>query len=407
MDILALSFVAVLTEWVWPIFLFIFGLGAVVFVHELGHFLVAKAVGIRVERFALGFGPRLFGYKGKETDYSVMLLPLGGYVKMLGQEDFAPLEDAEGEPDPRAYSSKSVGARFAVIAAGVTMNVIFAAILFVILGMVGMRFQAPVVGETIPGYPADEAKIVWVDEAGKELGKGAYPDQPSTLQPGDRIVTIDGKGWLIPILGREVTRSRRIVVQALLSDETDRYTLGITRTIGDGEKVLTGRVELGLKMAPSPLGSGGMFPSFGIAFAASTKLMRGSEFAAEADEDKEVFTNRDRIVAINGQEVVHNWDIREIQKTLLGRETTLTVERSNGPDKTGIELTVHPDVQSTKVFYLKDGEILRGTAVDRDVKKGTLTLRMDDRCKRIEQSRISQTPVWASRRTWSRNCSTC
>ena len=87
----------------------------VIFVHELGHFLVAKAVGIKVERFALGFGPRLFGYRGKETDYSVMLLPLGGYLKMLGQEDFDPLQD--GQSDPRAFNNKSVGARFAVISA--------------------------------------------------------------------------------------------------------------------------------------------------------------------------------------------------------------------------------------------------------------------------------------------------
>ena len=66
------------SQWVWPILQFVIGLGLVVFVHELGHFLVAKASGIRVDRFALGFGPRIFGVKKGETDYCVCLLPLGG-----------------------------------------------------------------------------------------------------------------------------------------------------------------------------------------------------------------------------------------------------------------------------------------------------------------------------------------
>jgi len=377
MDILT-SIVWVLTDWVWPFFLFLFGLGVVVFVHELGHFLVAKAVGIKVERFAIGFGPRLFGYRGRETDYCVMMLPLGGYVKMLGQEDFAPLDGSGEAPDPRSYAAKSVGARFAVIAAGVTMNVIFAGIMFVILGMVGMSFQAPVVGDTLPGFPADEATIVWLDESGEPLGDNAHGDQPSTLQPGDRIDTIDGKGLMIPLLGREVMRYRRVAVQALLSDVTDRYTLGISRKVGDGKKVLRGRVELGLKMAPSPSGSGETLPAFGIAQPASTKLVRGGRFAPKPEGGKEIFRNRDRIVAINGQKVVHNWDIREIEETLLGRETKLTIERIEGPDTSQLELTVRPAVTSAGVFYLKDGEIVRGTAVDSDAKKGTLTLRVKD-----------------------------
>ena len=109
MDFLAANTAGLWAEWFRPILLLVVGLGAVIFVHELGHFLVAKLVGIKVERFALGFGPRLLGYKGKETDYCINLLPLGGYVKMLDQDDFKPL--AEPSRDPRAFYSKSIGAR--------------------------------------------------------------------------------------------------------------------------------------------------------------------------------------------------------------------------------------------------------------------------------------------------------
>jgi regulator of sigma E protease len=186
MEILVSNVIEILTHWVWPVLLFVFGLGAVVFVHELGHFLVAKAVGIKVERFAIGFGPRICGYRGKETDYSLMLLPLGGYVKMLGQEDFASLEEGGGEPDPRAYSSKSVGARFAVISAGVIMNVIFAAILFMIIGMIGMPTQAPVVGDTTPGAPASMAKITWLDDSGKPIDAKAPPIPRTNPKPSNR-----------------------------------------------------------------------------------------------------------------------------------------------------------------------------------------------------------------------------
>jgi len=372
MEILISSVIEVLTQWVWPIFLFIFGLGAVVFVHELGHFLVAKAVGIKVERFALGFGPRVCGYKGKETDYSIMLLPLGGYVKMLGQEDFAPLEDGKGAPDPRAYGSKSVGARFAVISAGVIMNVIFAAVLFVIIGMVGMPVQSPVVGGTIPGYPANTEKITWLDDSLKPMDAKdpRYPtDQPQTLQPGDRMKKISGDGLMLSLLGEDVIRFRRVLIQAVLSDVTDKYTLDIERTVGD--KVLAGQITLGLKMGPSPSGSGGMLPSFGIMPANSTILARGKAYVPD---DGDTLKNNDKIVAIDGQKVEHNWDIEKIEKTLQGHPVKITIERTVDGKTSQVDIpSVQPMVRSTKVFYLKDGEILRGKVVDVDDK--ILTLR--------------------------------
>ncbi|MDP6546081.1 MAG: site-2 protease family protein [Phycisphaerae bacterium] len=384
MEIATLSVITILSQWVWPILLFIFGLGTVVFVHELGHFLVAKAVGIKVERFAIGFGPRVCGYRGKETDYSLMLLPLGGYVKMLGQEDFEKLKEDEGEPDPRAYSSKSVGARFAVISAGVIMNVIFAAVLFVIVGMIGIQFPAPVVGSTDPGFPSDTEKITWLDDSGKPMDAShpQYPkDQAETLQPGDEMKTIDGPGVMLRVLGRDITRFRRVSVQGWLSDETDKYTLGIERTVGD--KVLTGRVTLGLKMGRSPSGSGGMLPSFGLNRASSTILSRG---AGLVPNDGEIFKNKDRIVAVNGQKTDHNWDIDKVQKTLLGHPVQITVERTVDGKTTRVDLpSVRPMVINTDVFYLKGGDILRAKVAGFDNKKKILTLQMTEDGVQVER----------------------
>src|SRR5579885_3061152 len=92
--------------------------GLLVFVHEFGHFITAKWSGIRVEEFGFGFPPRLFGIKRGETIYSINWIPLGGFVKILGENG--------DSTDPRAFGSKNFWPRFAVLFAGVTMNVIFA-----------------------------------------------------------------------------------------------------------------------------------------------------------------------------------------------------------------------------------------------------------------------------------------
>ncbi|MDX1386654.1 MAG: RIP metalloprotease RseP, partial [bacterium] len=156
------------------IFYFIIGLGLLIFIHELGHFLVAKANGIRVERFSLGFGPRILKYQGKETEYCISLLPLGGYVKMTGQEDFGEEEVPEVE-DPRAFSSKGVWARLSVVLAGPAMNLILPFILMPMVFMLGRAepkflHQPPVVVGVLADSPASSAGI----------------------QEGDKLISING-----------------------------------------------------------------------------------------------------------------------------------------------------------------------------------------------------------------------
>jgi regulator of sigma E protease len=111
---------------------FLLILGVLIFVHELGHFAVAKWVGMRVDEFAIGFPPRLRAWKKGETEYALNAIPFGGYVRIHGETG-----DKEGAPDQRAFDQKSVWARMAVIVAGVTMNVLFAFVLLVVSFSVG------------------------------------------------------------------------------------------------------------------------------------------------------------------------------------------------------------------------------------------------------------------------------
>ena len=127
------------------------GLGLVIFIHELGHFLVAKWCDVNVQTFSIGFGPALPGcsFQWGETTYKVALFPLGGYVKMLGEG-----ENDEEDTDPRSYKNKRVGQRMAIISAGVIMNVVLGLICFVVAFTAGVHQMAPDIGVLEAGGPA-------------------------------------------------------------------------------------------------------------------------------------------------------------------------------------------------------------------------------------------------------------
>lgn len=130
----------------------ILAFSVLVIVHELGHFTLAKLNGVKVEEFSLGMGPKLFSIKGKETEYLIKALPIGGYVKMLGEE--------EKVSDARSFSSKSPVQKLSIIAAGPLMNFILAIALYAIIGSV-RGFAIPVVDkvdENKPAYTAGIAK---------------------------------------------------------------------------------------------------------------------------------------------------------------------------------------------------------------------------------------------------------
>ncbi len=137
------------------------GLGLVIFFHELGHFAVAKWCGVNVERFSIGFGTILWSFKRGETEYALSMIPFGGYVKMLGQDDADPSQMTSEEitSDPRSYPAKSVPQRMAIISAGVIMNLITGMMFFAVAFMLGVQVQVNVIKSTQPGMPAWEYGI--------------------------------------------------------------------------------------------------------------------------------------------------------------------------------------------------------------------------------------------------------
>jgi regulator of sigma E protease len=152
---------------------FVVVLGILIVVHEFGHFIVARLSGVGVERFSIGFGPVLARYRGTETEYCLSLIPLGGYVKMMG-DDENPLEGGKsGTLDPkRAFNLKPLPIRFLIVFAGPAMNFVLAAVIFALVFLILGRPVAPaVIGRTVEGSP--------VAKAG--------------LKTGDRIVAIDGR----------------------------------------------------------------------------------------------------------------------------------------------------------------------------------------------------------------------
>ena len=169
----------------------IFVFGVLVTVHEFGHFITAKMTGMRVDEFAIGFGPKIYQQKDGETLYSLRAIPLGGYNKIAGMDPDDPVE-------PNAFNSKPIPARMLVILAGALMNFILPIILFSGIFMVEGRLQ--LVNEPVLGNVVDEM-------AAARAG----------LKAGDRIVTIDGKNvetWTDVVLNLRKAGTEEVTLTA-------------------------------------------------------------------------------------------------------------------------------------------------------------------------------------------------
>ncbi len=180
------------------------GLGIVIFVHEFGHFITGKLTDINVEVFAVGFGPIVLGVKrlknclrlrilptillksdkpddegllclriplscrAGETEYQLRIFPVGGFVKLLGQEDIGADKPSS---DPRSFVNKPTWKRVVVASSGVALNVVLALVFFVVVFTAGIKIPPPIIGDCLPGYPAEKAG----------------------LKPGDEVIEVDGK----------------------------------------------------------------------------------------------------------------------------------------------------------------------------------------------------------------------
>ncbi len=348
------------------------GLGFVIFVHELGHFLVAKACGVKCEKFYLGFdiyGIKLLKFQAGETEYGIGILPLGGYVKMLGQDDnpsaqmrenersraggqaehhALPHGDLPAEPtleapiehDPRSYLAKSVPQRMAIISAGVIMNVIFAFLMAIVAYNIGVKEVPCVVGSTVPGGAAWCAGLRTGDEI-IQLGDVKHPTFNDLRQD-------------VPVSNLE--KGIKVLVKRP----------GVAEPIA---KTLFPSSELGV-------------PMIGLSSASdltliSSKPVRKYSAASQAEPPLD---GSDHIVAVDGQPISESYELYRPMIAKAGEPLKLTVERGGegeekpkAAEKQRVDVTIPPSPMKTLGMVMKIGPIT-GIQADSPASEAGLTL---------------------------------
>jgi len=202
-------------------------LGVLIFFHEFGHFIVARLFGVGVEKFSLGFGPRLIGKKVGITDYRISAIPLGGYVKMVGEEP-----DAEIDPEdiPLSFTHKHVAKRMLIVAAGPVFNILLAVIIFFGIFLVSGTFiLKPSVGSVKQGSPAFAAGI--------EKGDLITAINESAINSWDEMAGIinssEGQKIKLTVHRGESSRNfflapEQVTTQNIFGEDVQRYIIGIT-----------------------------------------------------------------------------------------------------------------------------------------------------------------------------------
>ncbi|MCD4831892.1 MAG: site-2 protease family protein [Anaerohalosphaeraceae bacterium] len=340
------------------------GLGVVIFIHELGHFLAGKFSGIKVEAFAIGFGPVFLGIKkcangfrvrilptlflkngdeagdellcftigGKfkegETEYQIRLIPLGGFVKFLGQEDTGADKPSD---DPRSFVNVPIWKRVCVGSAGVIFNVILAIVLFVIVYTAGINFPPAVVGSVTEGFPAAEAG----------------------LQAGDEIIEINGKSDKLDFTN--------IMAAGAFSDKDQLIPMKVKRRDGSIE-------DFSVPVKESPRFGAWIF---GISPATTLEIAKLSDdtFFKETG-----LKTGDRLIAINDEPIEHFWQYNEITKEIFSPTFALAFERKDSPEpvicnvemqyQTAYQYTDANDFVPANVFGLVPRLKIIGVAAD-------------------------------------------
>lgn len=181
--------------------------GLIIAVHEFGHFIVAKAVGIKVDEFSIGMGPKIFSKKGEETQYSLRAIPIGGYVKMEGEYYE---EESKEDGNPRSFNNQPIFQRILVVIAGVVMNFVLAILIFTFLAMrLGVPVGNTLITEVVPDSPAFQAGFMSgdliVEINGKTITDRSDLDTLIKTNPNQKVEFKVQRGeellTLTPVLG--------------------------------------------------------------------------------------------------------------------------------------------------------------------------------------------------------------
>lgn len=300
------------------ILIFLLVLSVLVFVHELGHFVAAKACNIYVDQFSIGMPPRIFGVKVGETDYCIGALPIGGYVKMAGQED-APLSDEDRDrdyghvPPDRWFNNKPVWQRLIVLIGGPAMNVVLAFVLYAFLAGLGEEVRLSElearVGKVAEDSAAASAPLYRFDgDAASAKAEG----EPAARgwQTGDLLVSLDGEPIQSP---------RDVAIAAALGGEDAQYRFVVERRASDGSTQ-----QYVSPVSPRKMSKDDDYPQFGIAFLQGAQV----DYVLPGNPGEEAGLARgDLITRVNGALTGQQTFIETVEKTAPGDTLTLTVER--------------------------------------------------------------------------------
>ena len=315
----------------WGISLVAIFFGGSIFVHELGHFLAARKRGLKIERFSIGFGPRLFGWTGKDgVDYRVSIIPLGGYVALPQLAEMEGIEGAsseEAEKLPKiSYADKMI-----VSVMGAVFNVIFAFVLACVLWFTGMPVAAGT-SSTIIGYVPEQ--LVTSSGHLAELGLGNTVPGPAFkagLRSGDKVLSIDDNA---------VSNFNQIIEAVMLGNRKDSQgnptaTFKVER---DGKElefvVQPARIELNAKSGDK-VRMAGLQPR--------TEVIIG-EPAANSPAAKAGLKAGDRVLSIDGQPLNNTVEFRELLRKGGAKPRTLHVEREGG---VSAKVIITPQVNTT------------------------------------------------------------
>jgi regulator of sigma E protease len=300
---------------------FVFVLGVLIFVHELGHFLAAKRVGIRVLKFQLGFNPTIVSFRRGDTEYGIGALPLGGYVKMAG-------ESAEEERTGRSdeFLSKSKWQRFQVLVMGPVMNIVLALVLTAIVLFRGAEVpayedQPVVVGSVTQGSPAAKADI----------------------RPGDRIIGVGGRGvktwdqFLIAVGSRP---NRETSIELVRNDTT------LTRTLTPVVQADQSRFDIG---------EIGVLPDV---------HPHVPSLVPDDPADKAGLKPNDVIVAIDGQPITFSFQLREAIAKRPNQRLRVSILRNGVPQTIDVMSGRHGDIGWIGVTILDASKTFKPGAVE-------------------------------------------